>query len=101
MRGPQSAINILSVAFKMEKESLTDMQCVGTAGDVGCEHDPTLVISNLLFQEWTEILRSEQGTGIRFGRLTHETRMLEMNADSYRLQQRRRKRSPSSERAAG
>jgi hypothetical protein len=81
----ESVINILSMAFKMEKESLTGTQCFGTPGDVDCEGDPTLVISSLLFRELTEILRSEQGTGIRFSRVTHEIRTLEMNANSYRL----------------
>jgi DNA replication protein DnaC len=54
------------------------------------ERGATMITSNLPFQEWTEILGSE--------RLTHHVHILEMNGDSYRLKQSRRKRMPSAER---
>jgi DNA replication protein DnaC len=53
---------------------------------------------NLPFQEWTEILGYERLTGALLDRLTHHVHILEMNGDSYRLKQSRRKRSPASER---
>jgi DNA replication protein DnaC len=62
------------------------------------ERGSTMVTSNLPFQEWTEVLGSERLTGALLDRLTHHIHILEMNADSYRLKQSRRKRSPSPER---
>jgi DNA replication protein DnaC len=62
------------------------------------ERGSTLVTSNLPFQEWTEVLGSERLTGALLDRLTHHVHILEMNGDSYRLKQSRRKRTSSSER---
>ena len=62
------------------------------------ERASTLVTSNLPFEEWTELLGSERLTGALLDRLTHHVHILEMNGDSYRLKQSRRKRNPSSER---
>jgi DNA replication protein DnaC len=59
------------------------------------ERGSTLVTSNLPFQEWTEVLGSERLTGALLDRLTHHVHILEMNGDSYRLKQSRRKRSPA------
>src|ERR1700739_4837411 len=58
----------------------------------------TLITSNLPFQEWTEVLGSERLTGALLDRLAHHVHILEMNGDSYRLKQSRRKRTPSSQR---
>src|SRR5665213_1067374 len=55
----------------------------------------TLITSNLPFQEWTEVLGSERLTGALLDRLTHHVHILEMNGDSFRLKQSRRKRSPA------
>jgi DNA replication protein DnaC len=52
------------------------------------ERGSTLITSNLPFQEWTEVLGSERLTGA----------LLEMNGDSYRLKQSRRKPTPAAER---
>ena len=52
----------------------------------------TLVTSNLPFQEWTEVLGSERLTGALLDRLTHHVHILEMNGESYRLKQSKRKR---------
>ncbi len=60
------------------------------------ERAATLVTSNLPFQEWTEVFGSERLTGALLDRLTHHVHILEMNGDSYRLKQSRRKREPSS-----
>jgi DNA replication protein DnaC len=57
------------------------------------ERGSTMVTSNLPFQEWTEVLGSERLTGALLDRLTHHVHILEMNADSYRLKQSRRKRT--------
>jgi DNA replication protein DnaC len=60
------------------------------------ERSSTLVTSNLPFQEWTEVLGSERLTGALLDRLTHHVHILEMNGESYRLKQSKRKRDPQS-----
>ena len=55
-----------------------------------------MLTSNLLFAEWTEVLGSERLTGALLDRLTHHVHILEMNGDSFRLKQSRRKRMPNS-----
>jgi DNA replication protein DnaC len=56
------------------------------------ERSSTLVTSNLPFDEWTEILGSERLTGALLDRLTHHVYILEMNGESYRLAQSKRRR---------
>ena len=46
-----------------------------------CERGSIMVIANLPFDEWTEVLGSE--------RLTHNVHILEMNDDCYRLKRSR------------
>jgi len=60
------------------------------------ERGSTLLTSNLPFAEWTEVLGSERLTGALLDRLTHHVHILEMNGDSFRLKQSRRKRDPNS-----
>ena len=63
------------------------------------ERGSILVTSNLPFDEWTEVFGSERLTGALLDRLTHQVHILEMNGDSYRLNQskrRQRLRGPSS-----
>lgn len=62
------------------------------------ERASTLVSSNLPFDEWTEVFGSERLTGALLDRLTHHVHILEMNGDSYRLKQSRRKKNPPAER---
>jgi DNA replication protein DnaC len=62
------------------------------------ERGSTMVTSNLPFAEWTEVLGSERLTGALLDRLTHPVHSLELNGDSYRLKQSRRKREPPSSR---
>jgi len=62
------------------------------------ERGSTMLTSNLPFAEWTEVLGSERLTGALLDRLTHHVHILEMNGDSYRLKQSRRKREPPSSR---
>ena len=57
------------------------------------ERGSTLVTSNLPFDEWTEVLGSERLTGALLDRLTHH--VLEMNGESYRLAQSKRRRRAS------
>jgi DNA replication protein DnaC len=57
------------------------------------ERASTLVTSNLPFDEGTEVFGSERLTGALLDRLTHHVHILEMNGDSYRLKQSRRKRN--------
>jgi DNA replication protein DnaC len=49
------------------------------------------VTSNLPFAEWTEVLGSDRLTGALLDRLTHHVHILEMNGDSYRLKNSRKK----------
>jgi DNA replication protein DnaC len=56
------------------------------------ERASTLVTSNLPFAEWTEVLGSERLTGALLDRLTHHVHILEMNGDSYRLKNSKRKK---------
>ncbi len=59
------------------------------------ERGATLVTSNLPFDEWTEVFGSERLTGALLDRLTHHVHILEMNGESYRLNQsRKRRKSP-------
>jgi DNA replication protein DnaC len=57
------------------------------------ERGSTILTSNLPFQEWTEVLGPERLTEALLDRLRHHVHILEMNGDSYRLKQSRRKRS--------
>jgi DNA replication protein DnaC len=56
------------------------------------ERGSTLVTSNLPFDEWTEVLGGERLTGALLDRLTHHVHILEMNGESYRLAQSKRRR---------
>jgi DNA replication protein DnaC len=62
------------------------------------ERASTLVPSNLPFDAWSEVFGSERLTGALLDRLTHHVHILEMNGDSYRLKQSRRKRTPPADR---
>ena len=61
------------------------------------ERGATIVTSNLPFDEWTSVFGSERLTGALLDRLTHHVHILEMNGDSYRLKQskRRARRAPA------
>ncbi len=59
------------------------------------EQGSTLVTSNLPFNEWTEILGSERMTGALLDRLTHHVHILEMNGDSFRLKQSKKRSARS------
>ncbi len=65
------------------------------------ERGSTLVTTNLPFDEWTEIFGSERLTGALLDRLTHHVHILEMNADSYRLTQAKKKRRSAAQPPAG
>ena len=47
--------------------------------------------SNLPFEEWTSVFGSERLTGALLDRLTHHVHILEMNGESYRLNQSKRR----------
>ena len=59
------------------------------------ERGSTLVTSNLPFDEWTEVFGSERLTGALLDRLTHHVHILEMNGESYRLNQSRNRQKPA------
>ena len=58
------------------------------------ERGATMVTSHLPFNEWTEVPGSERLTGALLDRLTHPVHILEMNGESYRLKESKRKRPP-------
>lgn len=51
------------------------------------ERGSTLITSNLPFEEWTETFATERLTGALLDRLTYYVNILEMNGESYRLNQ--------------
>ena len=51
------------------------------------ERGSTLITSNLPFEEWTETFGTERLIGALLDRLTHHVNILEMNGESYRLNQ--------------
>jgi DNA replication protein DnaC len=55
------------------------------------EQGSVLVTSHLPFDEWPEVCGSERLTGALLDRLTHHVHILEMNGDSYRLNQSRKR----------
>ena len=55
------------------------------------ERGSTIVTSNLAFDEWTSVFGSERLTGALLDRLTHHVHILEMNGESYRLNQSKRR----------
>jgi DNA replication protein DnaC len=56
------------------------------------EQGSVFVTSNLPFDEWSEVFGSERLTGALLDRLTHHVHILEMNGDSYRLNQSRKRK---------
>jgi DNA replication protein DnaC len=64
------------------------------------ERASTLVTSNLPFNEWTEVFGSERLTGALLDRLTHHVHILEMNGESYRLQQSKSTRKRRSDKSS-
>ena len=65
------------------------------------ERGSILVTSNLPFDGWTEVFGSERLTGALLDRLTHHVHILEMNGESYRLNQSRDNEPPFTAVAAG
>jgi DNA replication protein DnaC len=63
------------------------------------ERGSTIVTSNLPFDEWTGVFGSERLTGALLDRLTHHVHILEMNGDSYRLKQSKRRPRADDQRA--
>ena len=57
------------------------------------ERGSIIITSNLPFDEWTEVFGSERLTGAILDRLTHHVHILEMNGESFRLRESR-KRNP-------
>ncbi len=59
-----------------------------------------IVTGNLPFDEWTSVFGSERLTGALLDRLTHHVHILEMNGESYRLAQSKKRqrhaRTPAS-----
>ena len=97
MRGRLSKLDLLVLdelgyvpASKVGAELLFDI--ISTA----YERTSIIVTTNLPFENWTEVLGSERLTGAVLDRLTHRCHIIEMNGESYRLKdaKRRRKNGP-------
>jgi DNA replication protein DnaC len=56
------------------------------------ERGSTIVTSNLPFDEWTGVFGAERLTGALLDRLTHHVHILELNGESYRLRESKRRR---------
>ena len=56
------------------------------------EQGSVIITSNLPFDEWTEVFGSERLTGALLDRITHHVHIVEMNGDSYRLNQSKKKK---------
>ena len=56
------------------------------------ERGSLIVTSNLPFDEWTSVFGAERLTGALLDRLTHHVHILELNGDSYRLRESKRRR---------
>jgi DNA replication protein DnaC len=57
------------------------------------ERTSLVVTTNLPFERWVEVLGSERLTGAVLDRLTHRCHILEMNGESYRLKDAKRRRN--------
>ena len=56
------------------------------------ERGSVMITTNLPFDEWPDVFGSERLTGALLDRLTHHVNILEMNGESYRLKDSKRKR---------
>ena len=56
------------------------------------ERGSIFVTSNLPFQDWTQVFGCERLTGALLDRLTHHVHILEMNGESYRLSQSKKRK---------
>jgi DNA replication protein DnaC len=59
------------------------------------ERRSVIITTNLPFQEWTQVFGCERLTGALLDRLTHHVHILEMNGESYRLNQSKTLINPS------
>ena len=67
--------------------SQTDAELLFEVFSQRYERGSTVVTSNLPFDEWTSVFGSERLTGALLDRLTHHVHILQMNGESYRLNQ--------------
>ena len=67
---------------------------VTLSGEATGRHSLLSSITNLPFDEWTEVFGSELLTGALLDRLTHHVHILEMDGESYRLKRSRENASP-------
>jgi DNA replication protein DnaC len=64
------------------------------------ERTSLIVMTNLPFESWPEVLGSELLTGATLDRLTHRVRIIEANGESYRLRESTRHQRRASPRDA-
>ena len=58
------------------------------------ERTSLILTTNLPFENWTEVLRSERLTGAMLDRLTHRVHILEANGESFRLKDAKKRLKP-------
>ena len=78
----QCAINYVGV---------TDIELLFETISQCYERGSVIITSNLPFDEWTEIFGSERLTGALLDRLTHHVHILEMNGESFRLKESKKR----------
>ena len=55
------------------------------------ERSPLIVTANLPFDAWTEVMGNDRLAGASLDRRNHRIHILELNGDSYRLRESRRR----------
>jgi len=73
--------------LRLQRQSKTGAELLFELISQRYERGSTLITSNLPFEEWTETFGTERLTGALLDRLTHHVNILEMNGESYRLNQ--------------
>jgi DNA replication protein DnaC len=67
------------------------LSCCSRSSASATNNGSIIVTSNLPFDEWTSVFASERLTGALLDRLTHHVHILEMNGDSFRLKDSKRR----------
>jgi DNA replication protein DnaC len=64
------------------------------------ERQSLIVTTNLPFESWVEVLGNERLTGALLDRLTHRVHVLEVNGESYRLKEAKKRQAKGKKRIA-
>ncbi len=61
------------------------------------EHGSVMITSNLPFSKWEQIFKDPMTTAAAIDRLVHHSVILELNVDSYRLEESQKEKSTKKE----